>query len=134
MPPRGRGGQPPGRNAPPQAQPRSTGPGWSGSQGWDGAPGWANITSWDEAPGWANVTGWDGAPAWDGAPGWDGAADWGGAPGWGAADSSAQDFSQPPWEGGAPEPNSSFMYREPGPGMPGYRGPGNRYRGGDDLR
>jgi DMSO/TMAO reductase YedYZ heme-binding membrane subunit len=119
MPPRGRGGRPTGRNARSQGQqPQSGGAGWTGTPGWDGAPGWANITSWDEAPGWANATGWDGAP------------------GWGAADSGGQGFSQPPWEAGMPEPepNPSFMYRDPGPGMPGYRGPGNRYRGGDDLR
>ena len=115
MPPRGRGGQPTGGHARSQGQPRSTGPGWTGTPGWDGAPGWANTTSWDEARGWANATGWDGAP------------------GWGAADVSGQEFSQPPWEAGAPEP-PSFRYREPGPGMPGYRGPGNRFRGGDDLR
>jgi hypothetical protein len=116
MPPRGRGGQPTGRNIRSQGQPQTTGAGWTGAPGWDDAQGWANITSWDEVPGWANATGWDGAPGWD------------------AMDSGGQGFAQPPWEAGVPEPDPSFMYREPGPGMPGYRGPGNRFRGGDDLR
>jgi len=36
-----------------------------------------------------------------------------------------------PWEGGLPEPDPSFKYREPGPGMPGYRGSRDARYGGD---
>ena len=40
---------------------------------------------------------------------------------------------QAPWEGGLPEPDPAFKYREPGPGMPGYRG-SRDYRYGGDTR
>ena len=43
-------------------------------------------------------------------------------------------YDLPPWDGGAPEPDPGLRYREPGPGMPGYRGSRNPYRGGDNLR
>jgi len=43
-------------------------------------------------------------------------------------------YGLPPWDGGAPEPDPGLRYREPGPGMPGYRGARDPYRGGDDLR
>jgi DMSO/TMAO reductase YedYZ heme-binding membrane subunit len=43
-------------------------------------------------------------------------------------------YDMPPWDGGAPEPDPGFRYREPGPGMPGYRGSRNPYPGGDNLR
>jgi DMSO/TMAO reductase YedYZ heme-binding membrane subunit len=129
VPRRGRGGQSTGRDSRAHGQPQPTGPGWTGAPGWDGSPGWANTTSWDEAPGWVNTTGWDEPPAWATATGWDG------APGWVAGTgASGQGFSQPPWEAGTLEPDPSFRYREPGPGMPGYRGPSDRFRGGDDLR
>jgi DMSO/TMAO reductase YedYZ heme-binding membrane subunit len=36
-------------------------------------------------------------------------------------------YGLPPWDGGAPEPDSSFRYREPGPGMPGYRSSRDQY-------
>ena len=36
-----------------------------------------------------------------------------------------------PWEGGLPEPDPSLRYREPGPGMPGYRGSRDARYGGD---
>jgi hypothetical protein len=39
--------------------------------------------------------------------------------------------AQAPWEGGMPEPDPSFKYREPGPGMPGYRGSRDHRYGGD---
>jgi len=42
-------------------------------------------------------------------------------------------YDMPPWDGGAPEPDPGFRYREPGPGMPGYRGSRNPYPGGDDY-
>jgi len=36
-------------------------------------------------------------------------------------------YGLPPWDGGAPEPDPSFRYREPGPGMPGYRSSRDQY-------
>jgi hypothetical protein len=45
-----------------------------------------------------------------------------------------RDGSQPPWDDDAWEADASFMYREPGPGMPGYRTFSDRSHGGDDLR
>jgi DMSO/TMAO reductase YedYZ heme-binding membrane subunit len=41
---------------------------------------------------------------------------------------------EPPWDGGGPEPDPYLRYREPGPGMPGYRGSRDRFRGGDNQR
>jgi DMSO/TMAO reductase YedYZ heme-binding membrane subunit len=43
-------------------------------------------------------------------------------------------YGLPPWDGGAPEPDPNLRYREPGPGMPGYRRARDPYRGGDDSR
>ncbi len=61
------------------------------------------------------------------APAWNDQADTaGGAVAW--------NYGLPPWDGGAPEPDPSFRYREPGPGMPGYRGSRGPYRGGDGPR
>jgi DMSO/TMAO reductase YedYZ heme-binding membrane subunit len=46
-----------------------------------------------------------------------------------------RDGSQPPWDDGVPETDPYHLrYREPGPGMPGYRGSSDRFHGGDDLR
>jgi DMSO/TMAO reductase YedYZ heme-binding membrane subunit len=36
-------------------------------------------------------------------------------------------YGLPPWDGGSPEPDPSFRYREPGPGMPGYRSSRDQY-------
>jgi hypothetical protein len=41
---------------------------------------------------------------------------------------------QAPWDGGLPEPDPAFRYREPGPGMPGYRGSRDARYGGDRRR
>ena len=38
---------------------------------------------------------------------------------------------QPPWDGYLPEPDPDLRYREPGPGMPGYRGSREHRYGGD---
>ena len=38
---------------------------------------------------------------------------------------------QAPWDGGLPEPDPELRYREPGPGMPGYRGPRDHRYGGE---
>jgi DMSO/TMAO reductase YedYZ heme-binding membrane subunit len=58
---------------------------------------------------------------------------WGGEPEL-ATGAVTWNYGMPPWDGGAPEPDPSFRYREPGPGMPGYRGPRDPYRGGDGPR
>ena len=58
---------------------------------------------------------------------------WGGEPE-PATGAVTWNYGMPPWDGGAPEPDPSFRYREPGPGMPGYRGPRDPYRGGDGPR
>jgi hypothetical protein len=39
--------------------------------------------------------------------------------------------AQGPWDGGLPEPDPRLKYREPGPGMPGYRGSREHRYGGD---
>jgi hypothetical protein len=39
--------------------------------------------------------------------------------------------AQMPWDGGLPEPDPELRYREPGPGMPGYRGSRDARYGGD---
>ncbi|MGH3164615.1 MAG: hypothetical protein ACRDN0_01830 [Trebonia sp.] len=41
---------------------------------------------------------------------------------------------QVPWENGLLETDPNLKYRTPGPGMPGYRAPGDRYRGSDNIR
>jgi len=38
---------------------------------------------------------------------------------------------EPPWDGGLPEADPDLRYREPGPGMPGYRGSRDHRYGGD---
>jgi len=38
---------------------------------------------------------------------------------------------EPQWDGGFPETDPNFRYREPGPGMPGYRGSREHRYGGD---
>ena len=74
-------------------------------------------------PVYRGAAGWDGpgAPGAPGAP-----ADWGDP----SAGTGSWNYDLPPWDGGAPEPDPSLRYREPGPGMPGYRG----YRGGGGFR
>ena len=47
------------------------------------------------------------------------------------ADYQPQRDSRAPWEGGLPEPDPALRYREPGPGMPGYRGSRDDRYGGD---
>ncbi len=38
---------------------------------------------------------------------------------------------EPQWDGGFPETDPNLRYREPGPGMPGYRGSRENRYGGD---
>jgi hypothetical protein len=47
--------------------------------------------------------------------------------GWGGS----ADRGQVPWDGALPEPDPALRYREPGPGMPGYRGSRDARYGGD---
>jgi len=123
--------QGPGAATPPAghrpAQPAS--PGW-GATAWAGMAGqadWAGQTEWAGSP--DNATVWDvdtSAGNWDSSAGnWDSSA--------GNWDSSGGnwDYGQPPWDGGAPEPDPGFRYRQPGPGMPGYRRAADRFSGGD---
>jgi hypothetical protein len=104
----------PGASMPPRSgPPRGDG---RGVQPRGGHPGGGGV----RGPAYRGMAGWDGpdapsAPADLGDPG-AGAGNW--------------TYGLPPWDGGAPEPDPSLRYREPGPGMPGYRG----YRGGDGLR
>ena len=81
-----------------------------------------------DQPGGRGVRG----PGHRGAAGWDGPGAPGAPAGWGdpGAGAGSWNYDLPPWDGGAPEPDPSLRYRDPGPGMPGYRG----YRGGDGLR
>ena len=51
--------------------------------------------------------------------------------GWLEASHDGGWYEQPPWEDEFAEPNSDFRYREPGPGMPGYRGSRENRYGGD---
>jgi len=51
--------------------------------------------------------------------------------GWLEASHDGGWYEQPPWEGEFAESNSDFRYREPGPGMPGYRGSRENRYGGD---
>jgi DMSO/TMAO reductase YedYZ heme-binding membrane subunit len=105
------------------------------------APEPAGTPGWGEAP--------DGsAPGWGGVPGWDagqqqaagqqqemaGVTDW-------EADQMAWEVVQsawalirPSWGAGAPEPDPGFPDGPPAPGMPGYQGSRDRFRGGEDLR
>jgi DMSO/TMAO reductase YedYZ heme-binding membrane subunit len=99
----------PGASMPPPGGPRPGGPR-------PGGPGGA--PSRGGQPDGRGVRG----PAHLGAAGWDGSADWGDPGG----DAGNWNYGLPPWDGGAPEPDPWLRYREPGPGMPGYRG----YRGG----
>jgi DMSO/TMAO reductase YedYZ heme-binding membrane subunit len=118
------GGQPAGRNVRGQGRPET--PAWPETPGWDGSSGW------DDAPGWANTTGWDGATGWGGAAVADDPQY--GQPEYGQPQYGQPEYGQPPWDGGVVGPDPGFRYREPGPGMPGYRGPSGRFRGGEDLR
>jgi DMSO/TMAO reductase YedYZ heme-binding membrane subunit len=121
MPRAGTGPMPrPGTSMPPPGWPRPGGRGGAPPRG--GQPGGTGV----RGPVYRSAAGWDGP----GAPGAPGAPS---APGgWGDPRRGAVNWSYdlPPWDGGAPEPDPTLRYREPGPGMPGYRG----YRGGDGLR
>jgi len=51
--------------------------------------------------------------------------------GWLEASHDGDWYEQPPWEGEFAEPAADFRYRDPGPGMPGYRGSRDQRYGGD---
>jgi DMSO/TMAO reductase YedYZ heme-binding membrane subunit len=69
-----------------------------------------------------------GQPGWQGWPRGD--MNYGGMNNAGM-NNGGMNYGQAPWEGGFPEPDPDFMYREPGPGMPGYRGSRDNRYGGD---
>ncbi len=139
-------GWPGGRSARGQAQP--AGPGWAaGSAAWAGAPNPASSPQPGRSADWAGSQG-PAEPGWEsqdwaapqgpaGAPGLAGGEDWAGPRDWTRATvwtdvtgGGAWSPGQPPWEGaGASVPDPAFTYREPGPGMPGYRGASDRFRG-----
>jgi hypothetical protein len=56
-------------------------------------------------------------------------------PSYGGYDASYASYepyeAQAPWDGGLPETDPRLKYREPGPGMPGYRGSREHRHGGD---
>ena len=60
-----------------------------------------------------------------------GQGDPGQPPGRGSRPYGEANSAQPPWNGGMPESDPNFRYREPGPGMPGYRGSRDHRYGGD---
>jgi DMSO/TMAO reductase YedYZ heme-binding membrane subunit len=60
-------------------------------------------------------------------------AEYGGTDGSGGPGRHSRPLGQAPWDGGFPEPDPAFRYREPGPGMPGYRG-SREHRYGGDVR
>ncbi len=64
-------------------------------------------------------------------PGFDGPGGRGGQPGRHDRPRGGPNSGQAPWDGGFPEPDPDFRYREPGPGMPGYRGSRDHLYGGD---
>ena len=54
------------------------------------------------------------------------------APGWQAVGYDGSWYpEEPPWDDGFPETDPNLRYREPGPGMPGYRGSREHRYGGD---
>ena len=55
--------------------------------------------------------------------------------GWPAASHDGSWYpEEPEWDGGFPETDPNLRYREPGPGMPGYRGSRDHRYGGDRYR
>jgi hypothetical protein len=51
---------------------------------------------------------------------------------WQAADYEGSWYPEgPQWDNGFPETDPNLRYREPGPGMPGYRGSREHRYGGD---
>ena len=86
-------------------------------------------TAYRVAPG--DARGWPAEPlAWSGE---DGRGWAGGRSGWPEPghDGNRAHAARPPWEGGMPEADLGLRYREPGPGMPGYRGSRENRYGGD---
>ena len=105
---------------------QSLGPaGWD-SQGWDEYPAeprnpyqatGPRFQAADSMPPWARPGAFGGRPGPGSAP----------SPQWNEGWRPAE----PSWEGGLPEPDPSLKYREPAPGMPGYRGSRDYRYGGD---
>jgi hypothetical protein len=69
----------------------------------------------------------------DGSGGWPAGPGWPASPGWPAAGHDGSRYpAEPPWDG-LQETDPGLRYREPGPGMPGYRG-SREHRYGGDVR
>jgi DMSO/TMAO reductase YedYZ heme-binding membrane subunit len=109
-----------------------------GAREWD-SPGWDDYPAEPRHP--RHATG----PiprAEDSMPLWARPGAFGGEPGHGSVPITPAPVSQwdagwhpaePSWEGGLPEPDPGLKYREPGPGMPGYRGSRDHRYGGDQY-
>ena len=107
-----------------------------GSRQWD-SPGWDDYPAEPRHP--RRETG-PIPQAEDSMPVWARPGAFGGEPGYGSVPNTPAPVSQwdagwhpaePSWDGGLPEPDPSLKYREPGPGMPGYRGSRDHRYGGD---
>jgi hypothetical protein len=73
----------------------------------------------DSGGGWQASSGWQSSPGWPGSPGWQ------------AASHDAGRYpAEPPWDD-LQQTDPNLRYREPGPGMPGYRGSREHRYGGD---
>jgi hypothetical protein len=128
--------RPPANPRPPHAadgpRPRGgTGPmaGQNGPRPWPGngpmpqAGGPTQPTARPDGGGWPANTGWQAA-------GHDGGG-WPAQTGWQAAGQEGGRYpGEPPWDG-LQETDPNLRYREPGPGMPGYRGSRDHRYGGD---
>jgi hypothetical protein len=110
----------------PDVRAQSLGSGNWERQGWDDYP---------PEPAWPRTATGPMQQAEDAMPPWALPGAFGGHPAYGAAPGSLRDASwypaEPSWEGGLPEPDPGLKYREPGPGMPGYRGSRDHRYGGD---
>jgi hypothetical protein len=104
--------------------------------GWDDYPGEAPHLrqatgpmprAEDSMPSWARPGAFGGQPGMSSAP----PAQAPSPPGPGSQWDTGWHPAEPSWEGGLPEPDPSLKYREPGPGMPGYRGSRDHRYGGD---
>ena len=107
-----------------------------GARDWD-SPG-SDPRGWDDyqtAPGHPRPATGAMPLADDSMPSWARPGAFGGRPANDVQPSPQQDAgwypAEPSWDGGLPEPDPSLKYREPGPGMPGYRGSRDHRYGGD---
>jgi DMSO/TMAO reductase YedYZ heme-binding membrane subunit len=101
------------------------GPGSTAGPGWPAGPGSAAGPGWPAGPGSTAGPGWPAGPGWQAGPGSTA------GPGWPVAGHDGGRYSaEPPWDA-LQETDPNLRYREPGPGMPGYRGSRDHRYGGD---